>query len=90
MPEESKSNIPQEFVCALTNEIMKEPMVSRYGTHFEHDAIMDWLKKGNNYCPATGKRTLNFALSKASDINREFFDADSLVYVRKLFAHKIF
>jgi hypothetical protein len=57
MAEESKTNIPEEFVCALTKEIMKEPMISRYGIHYEYDAIMDWLQKGNQYCPVTGKRT---------------------------------
>ncbi|KAG7342846.1 U-box domain containing protein [Nitzschia inconspicua] len=55
MAAQDESNIPEEFYCALTKKIMKEPMVSRYGTHFERDAIMGWLQKGNKYCPVTGQ-----------------------------------
>ena len=28
--------------------------MSRYGNYFERRAILDWLNKGNNYCPVTG------------------------------------
>jgi hypothetical protein len=33
---------------------MKEPMMSRYGTHFERKAILEWINQGHNYCPVTG------------------------------------
>jgi hypothetical protein len=33
---------------------MKEPMMSRYGNHFERAAILEWLNQGNNFCPVTG------------------------------------
>mmetsp|Transcript_27122 Transcript_27122/g.44793 ORF Transcript_27122/g.44793 Transcript_27122/m.44793 type:complete len:249 (-) Transcript_27122:502-1248(-) len=56
MPEENPAgDVPQEFLCDLTKEIMREPMVSRYGNHFERKAIMDWLQQGNNYCPVSGQ-----------------------------------
>jgi hypothetical protein len=45
---------PTEFICPLTKDIMSDPLVSRYGTHFERKAIIDWLEKGNNFCPQTG------------------------------------
>ena len=45
---------PSEFVCPLTNKPMKQPMMSRYGNHFEKVAILEWLSKGNNFCPVTG------------------------------------
>eukprot|EP00934_Nitzschia_sp_Nitz4_P002314 Nitzschia sp. Nitz4//scaffold42_size132992//38047//38739//NITZ4_003387-RA/size132992-processed-gene-0.7-mRNA-1//1//CDS//3329551682//2314//frame0 len=45
---------PPEFICPLTKKLMSDPMMSRYGNHFERSAIMDWLNKGNNYCPITG------------------------------------
>lgn len=35
--------------------IMTEPMLSRYGTNFEKEAILKWLNKGNATCPVTGK-----------------------------------
>lgn len=28
--------------------------MSRYGNHFEREAIMEWFNQGNNYCPVTG------------------------------------
>jgi hypothetical protein len=45
---------PAEFICPLSNTLMKEPMMSRYGTHFERKAILEWINKGHNYCPVTG------------------------------------
>lgn len=59
--EESKvedDTVPEEFLCELTKKIMRDPMVSRYGTHFERQAIMDHLNEGNNYCPVTGNGML--------------------------------
>jgi hypothetical protein len=44
-----------EFQCPLTQTIMIEPMLSRYGTNFEKDAILRWLNEGNTTCPVTGK-----------------------------------
>ena len=35
--------------------IMTEPMLSRYGTNFEKEAILKWLNQGNTTCPVTGK-----------------------------------
>lgn len=46
---------PTEFECPLTKTIMIEPMMSRYGTNFEKDAILRWLDEGNTTCPDTGK-----------------------------------
>jgi hypothetical protein len=34
---------------------MIEPMLSKYGTNFEKDAICMWLDEGNTTCPVTGK-----------------------------------
>ena len=45
---------PDEYVCPLTKELMRDPVVSRYGKHFERKAILRWLQDGNNYCPVTG------------------------------------
>jgi hypothetical protein len=33
---------------------MNDPVVSRYGYHFERKAILQWLNDGNNYCPVSG------------------------------------
>lgn len=45
--------VPDEFICPLTLEIMKDPVVSRYGNSFERSAIVEWLKNGTHDCPLT-------------------------------------
>lgn len=45
---------PSEFMCPLSHNLMCDPLMSRYGDHFERSAIMEWFQKGNNYCPVTG------------------------------------
>jgi hypothetical protein len=45
---------PAEYICPLSKSLMKEPMMSRYGTHFEKKAIIEWMNQGHTYCPVTG------------------------------------
>lgn len=45
---------PEDFVCPLSKELMSDPVMTRYGHHFERKAILEWLEKGNTYCPITG------------------------------------
>lgn len=44
-------DVPDEFICPLTLEIMRDPVVSRYGHSYERDAILRWLAKGHAECP---------------------------------------
>lgn len=46
-------NIPHEYICPTTQEIMKNPLMSRYGQTYERDAILTWISKHNNLCPLT-------------------------------------
>lgn len=43
---------PPAFICPLTLQIMRDPVLSRYGQNFERAAILQWLCK-NNTCPLT-------------------------------------
>jgi hypothetical protein len=58
MPEESKTDVPEDFYCEMTRQIMRYPMVSRYGNHFEREVILKWMNDGNNYCPVSGQGEL--------------------------------
>lgn len=49
--EEVTVDIPEEFICPLTLELMRDPVVSRYGHSYERDAILRWLAKGHAECP---------------------------------------
>lgn len=53
MMDEQPVEPPQEFVCALTMDVMTDPVVSRYGQNFERTAILQWLARGNATCPMT-------------------------------------
>jgi len=38
---------PQEFICPITCEVMKDPVVAQDGFSYERTAIIEWLKKSN-------------------------------------------
>lgn len=47
--------IPEKFQCALTKQLMKDPIVTAYGHNFEKEVIVNWFNLGNRMCPLTGK-----------------------------------
>lgn len=46
---------PEEFVCPITQEVMQDPLMSRYGQSYEREAILTWLVNHNDRCPLTRK-----------------------------------
>ncbi|EPY29835.1 U-box domain protein [Angomonas deanei] len=49
------AGVDPELLCALTGQVMKNPVTSPYGQTFERDAIMNWLDQNGSVCPITGK-----------------------------------
>jgi hypothetical protein len=45
---------PTDFVCSITKQLMKEPVLSRYGHHFERSAVLQHIETSNPFCPVTG------------------------------------
>jgi U-box domain len=45
--------VPRGFTCPVTLELMKFPMVSRQGQVYERQAILQWIERGNGFCPLT-------------------------------------
>jgi hypothetical protein len=43
------------FRCSLTRKIMKEPVTSKHGYHFEQKTIMKWIKRRGETCPISGQ-----------------------------------
>jgi tetratricopeptide (TPR) repeat protein len=41
---------PPSFICPITNDIMKEPVMDKHGHSFEKTAILQWLKT-KSACP---------------------------------------
>ena len=46
-------DIPDQFICPLTLDVMEDPLITREGKNFERQAIVEWLNQGNNTCPLT-------------------------------------
>ena len=44
------NNIPQAFLCSITLEVMREPVIDREGHTFERSEIENWLQE-HNTCP---------------------------------------
>jgi hypothetical protein len=44
--------IPEEFICPITQELMTDPVVTRYGQSYERGSIVEWISKGKD-CPLT-------------------------------------
>jgi U-box domain len=53
---EAAAAVPHEFVCPITHEIMKDPLMRRCGLSYEREAIISWLYDHNNACPITRDR----------------------------------
>jgi hypothetical protein len=51
---DNNDNIPDGYVCTITNQLMKEPMMTKYGHHHERSAILNHLERNGYYCPITG------------------------------------
>jgi hypothetical protein len=45
---------PERYLCVLTKELMKDPVMTETGHNFEHDAILKWLDENGDKCPASG------------------------------------
>jgi hypothetical protein len=54
MASPARLQLPAEFVCPITKQLMKEPVISRYGHHFERSAVLQHIESGNPFCPLTG------------------------------------
>jgi hypothetical protein len=44
---------PSEFICPITNDVMRDPLMTKYGKNFERDAILRWISDHSNTCPTT-------------------------------------
>jgi hypothetical protein len=51
--EEEDEQPDPSFICPLTLEVMRDPLMDRKGLNFERHAIVEWLNRGNATCPLT-------------------------------------
>ncbi len=46
--------IPQDYLCPITHEIMKNPVIAADGHTYEEKSIIEWLSRGNRRSPLNG------------------------------------
>jgi hypothetical protein len=51
----SEVEIPSNFICPITLQVMVDPLMTRAGLTFERAAICGWLEHGSDSCPVTCK-----------------------------------
>ncbi|CAN8257483.1 unnamed protein product [Cochlearia groenlandica] len=51
----SDANIPSDFRCPITLELMRNPVVVATGQTYDRDSIQLWIQSGHNTCPKTGQ-----------------------------------
>jgi hypothetical protein len=51
----SHLEIPSNFICPITLQVMVNPLMTREGLNFEKAAICSWLQQGSGSCPLTRK-----------------------------------
>lgn len=58
--ENVSKQIPEEFICPITQDIMDDPVIDKDGTSYEKSAIVDWIKSKNGiaYSPMNGSRQI--------------------------------
>ncbi|XP_074470643.1 WD repeat, SAM and U-box domain-containing protein 1-like isoform X4 [Sebastes fasciatus] len=57
------SGIPDEFLCPITRELMREPVIAADGYSYERDAINSWINTKNRSSPMTNLPLLTTLLT---------------------------
>lgn len=55
-------DIPEEFLCPITHEIMREPVTCSDGFTYEKNAIAEWFMSGKYTSPMTNAVLTNTTL----------------------------
>jgi hypothetical protein len=53
--------VPAEFVCPITHQIMRYPMMSRLGQSYERHAILEWIAADHDSCCPVMKVPLSYS-----------------------------
>ncbi|KAL9241942.1 hypothetical protein vseg_015994 [Gypsophila vaccaria] len=55
--------IPEDFLCPISLEIMRDPVIVATGQTYERSYIQRWIDSGNLTCPKTQQKLQNFTLT---------------------------
>ncbi|TVU30057.1 hypothetical protein EJB05_21662 [Eragrostis curvula] len=48
-----EATVPEQFLCPISSEIMRDPVVLASGQTYDRRFIQEWLNAGNRTCPQT-------------------------------------
>ncbi|XP_060033858.1 WD repeat, SAM and U-box domain-containing protein 1 isoform X2 [Erinaceus europaeus] len=75
------SGIPDEFICPITRELMKDPVIAADGYSYEKEAMENWISKKKRTSPMTNlvlpsvvltpNRTLKMAINRWLDTHQK-------------------
>ncbi|CAM8957142.1 unnamed protein product [Rhodiola kirilowii] len=55
--------IPDDFLCPISLELMRDPVIVATGQTFERSYIQRWIDSGNTTCPKTRQKLENLTLT---------------------------
>ncbi|GMI87300.1 hypothetical protein like AT5G01830 [Hibiscus trionum] len=55
-------NIPDEFRCPISLDLMKDPVIVASGHTYDRNSIAQWINNGHHTCPKSGQRLIHMAL----------------------------
>lgn len=55
-------NIPDEFRCPITLDLMRDPVIVASGHTYDRNSIARWINSGHYTCPKSGQKLLHMAL----------------------------
>lgn len=58
----STVNIPDEFRCPISLDLMKDPVIVSSGHTYDRISIAEWINSGHHTCPKSGQRLIHTAL----------------------------
>ena len=62
-PNLDTSKLPKEFLCPITHDVMRDPVVLSDGHTYERQAIEKWIKLGRTTSPMTGATLTSTSLT---------------------------
>ncbi|KAG4128010.1 hypothetical protein ERO13_D10G251000v2 [Gossypium hirsutum] len=55
-------NVPDEFRCPISLDLMKDPVIVASGHTYDRSSIAQWINTGHYTCPKSGQRLIHMAL----------------------------
>ncbi|CAN6550142.1 unnamed protein product [Malus baccata var. baccata] len=62
-PDANSSAIPDDFICPISLERMRDPVIVATGQTYERSYIQRWVDCGNTTCPKTQQKLVNLTLT---------------------------